>query len=82
MQRKVPRTADDEAALIADIAALATQYGRCGSRRIKAHVAAVGWTAGLAIAGCFGASGDFIERIERSFQLAPRQATKVGGRWA
>jgi putative transposase len=34
MQRKVPRTADDEAALPADIIALAKQYGRYGYHRI------------------------------------------------
>ncbi len=36
-QRKVPRTADDEAALTADIIALAKQYGRYGSRRITSN---------------------------------------------
>ena len=35
-QRKSPTTADDEAALTADIVALATQYGRYGYRRIAA----------------------------------------------
>jgi len=33
-QRKVPTTSDDEAALTADIVALAIQYGRYGYRRI------------------------------------------------
>ncbi len=35
-QRKVPTTPDDEAALTADIVALAIQYGRYGYRRITA----------------------------------------------
>ena len=35
-QRKAPKTPDDEAALTADIIALATQYGRYGYRRITA----------------------------------------------
>ena len=42
-QRKVPRTADDEAALTADIIALAKQYGRYGYRRITALLRARGW---------------------------------------
>src|ERR1051326_8577721 len=43
-QRKVPTTPDDEAALKADIVALAIQYGRYGYRRITAMLHAVGWT--------------------------------------
>ena len=35
-QRKVPTRPDDEAALTADIVALAVQYGRYGYRRIAA----------------------------------------------
>ena len=35
-QRKVPRGADDEAALTGDIIALARQYGRYGYRRVTA----------------------------------------------
>ncbi len=42
-QRKKPRTADDEAALTADIIALAKQYGRYGYRRITALLRAAGW---------------------------------------
>ena len=42
-QRKVPGTADDEAALTADIIALARQYGRYGYRRITALLRAEGW---------------------------------------
>jgi transposase InsO family protein len=42
-QRKVPRRADDEVALTADITALARQYGRYGYRRITALLRAEGW---------------------------------------
>jgi putative transposase len=35
-QRKPPRRPDDEAALTADIVALATRYGRYGYRRVTA----------------------------------------------
>jgi len=42
-QRKAPKTADDEAALTADILALARQYGRYGYRRITALLRAEGW---------------------------------------
>jgi putative transposase len=42
-QRKVPKTADDEAALTADIIALARQYGRYGYRRITALLRDAGW---------------------------------------
>jgi putative transposase len=38
-QLKVPTTPDDEAALTADIVALATQYDRYGCRRIRALLA-------------------------------------------
>jgi hypothetical protein len=40
-QRKAPRGRADEAALTADIVALATRYGRSGSRRCCAMP--VGW---------------------------------------
>ena len=46
-QRKKPRTADDEAALTADIIALAKQYGRYGYRRITALLRAAGWVVNL-----------------------------------
>ena len=36
MSRKVPQGRDDEAALTADIIALAREYGRYGYRRITA----------------------------------------------
>jgi transposase InsO family protein len=42
-QRKAPKTADDEAALTADITKLALQYGRYGYRRITALLRAQGW---------------------------------------
>ena len=42
-QRKAPVTADDEAALTADIIALARQYGRYGYRRITALLRQSGW---------------------------------------
>jgi putative transposase len=42
-QRKPPGAADDEAALTADITALARQYGRYGYRRITALLRAEGW---------------------------------------
>jgi transposase InsO family protein len=43
-QRKVARTADDEAALTADIIELAKRYGRYGYRRITALLRDAGWT--------------------------------------
>jgi len=42
-QRKTPKTSDDEAALTADIIALALQYGRYGYRRITAMLRRAGW---------------------------------------
>jgi putative transposase len=42
-QRKLPMTRDDEAALTADIIALATEYGRYGYRRITAMLRRSGW---------------------------------------
>jgi putative transposase len=39
----MPRTPDDEAALTADIIALAKQYGRYGYRRITAMLRPAGW---------------------------------------
>jgi putative transposase len=42
-QRRVPQTPDDEAALTADIIALAKQYGRYGYRRITALLRTAGW---------------------------------------
>jgi putative transposase len=42
-QRQAPRAANDEAALTADIIALARQYGRYGYRRITALLRDAGW---------------------------------------
>ena len=42
-QRKAPRGREDEAALTADLVALAEQYGRYGYRRIGALLKAAGW---------------------------------------
>ena len=42
-QRKKPVKPDDEAALAADITALAIQYGRYGYRRITAMLRGQGW---------------------------------------
>lgn len=42
-QRKIPTRPDDEAALTADIVALATQYGCYGYRRITAMLHRAGW---------------------------------------
>ncbi|MBA8839021.1 hypothetical protein FHW03_002335 [Ochrobactrum sp. RH2CCR150] len=42
-QRKIAKTPDDEAALTADITALALQYGRYGYRRITAMLHHAGW---------------------------------------
>ena len=46
-QRKIARTRDDEAALTADIVALALQYGRYGYRRIAALLRDAGWAVNL-----------------------------------
>jgi transposase InsO family protein len=46
-QRKIARTPDDEAALTADIMALAVQYGRYGYRRITALLHDAGWAVNL-----------------------------------
>ena len=46
-QRKIARTPDDEAALTADIIALALQYGRYGYRRIAALLHDAGWAVNL-----------------------------------
>lgn len=46
-QRKIPTRPDDEAALTADIVALAVQYGRYGYRRIAALLRFAGWVVNL-----------------------------------
>jgi putative transposase len=42
-QQKRPRTADDEAALTADVVGLARRYGRYGCRRVTALLRGAGW---------------------------------------
>ncbi len=46
-QRKIPMGRADEAALTADIIALATQYGRYGYRRIAALLHRAGWVVNV-----------------------------------
>ena len=52
-QRKSPKGRADDAALTADIVALATEYGRYGYRRITALLRAAGWAVN-------------VKRVERS----------------
>ena len=63
-QRKPPKGRDDDAALTADIVALATQYGRYGYRRITAMLRAAGWVVN-------------IKRVERIWRL---EGLKVPGK--
>jgi putative transposase len=63
-QRKIPRTPDDEAALTADIIALALQYGRYGYRRIAALLGEAGWVVN-------------VKRVERIWR---REGLKVPAR--
>jgi putative transposase len=71
-QRKVPTTPDDEAALTADIIALATQYGRYGYRRIAALLEWAGWAVNL----------KRVERIWRREGLkVPQKQPKRGHLW-
>ena len=70
-QRKVPRTADDEAALTADIIALARQYGRYGYRRITALLRAAGWVV----------NKKRVARIWRREGLKVPQRQPKRGRW-
>ena len=63
-QRKIPRKPDDEAALTADITALAIQYGRYGYRRIAAMLGDRGWVVN-------------IKRVERIWR---REGLKVPAR--
>ena len=42
-QRKTPKGRADDAALTADIVALATEYGRYGYRRITVMLQEAGW---------------------------------------
>jgi putative transposase len=71
-QRKLPTTPDDEAALTADIIALATQYGRYGYRRITAMLWAAGWLVNV----------KRVERIWRREGLkVPSKQPKKGRLW-
>ena len=71
-QRKVPRGADDEAALTADIIALARQYGRYGYRRVTALLRDAGWHV----------NRKRVERIWRREGLkVPQRQPKRGRLW-
>lgn len=71
-QRKVPTTPDDEAALTADILALALQYGRYGYRRITAMLHRAGWVVNV----------KRVERIWRREGLkVPQKQPKRGRLW-
>jgi len=63
-QRKIAHTPDDEAALTADIIALALQYGRYGYRRIAALLRDAGWAVN-------------VKRVERIWR---REGLKVPAR--
>jgi putative transposase len=71
-QRKLPTRPDDEAALTADIVALATRYGRYGYRRIAALLRSAGWVVNL----------KRVERIWRREGLkVPQRQPKRGRLW-
>ena len=71
-QRKIPTTPADEAALTADIIALALQYGRYGYRRITALLREVGWRV----------NRKRVERIWRQEGLkVPQKQPKKGRLW-
>ncbi len=71
-QRKTSRRPDDEAALTADIIALATQYGRYGYRRITAMLHRAGWVV----------NRKRVERIWRREGLkVPHKQPKRGRLW-
>lgn len=71
-QRKAPVGRADEAALTADIIALATQYGRYGYRRIAAMLRAAGWAV----------NAKRVERIWRREGLkVPGKQPKKGRLW-
>ena len=71
-QRKVPQQPVDEAALTADIIALATQYGRYGYRRITALLRDAGWLV----------NKKRVERIWRREGLkVPQKQPKRGRLW-
>jgi putative transposase len=71
-QRKPPSTPGDEAALTADIVALATRYGRYGYRRITALLREAGWAV----------NRKRVERIWRREGLkVPAKQPKKGRIW-
>jgi transposase InsO family protein len=71
-QRKIPRQPEDEAALTADIIALATRYGRYGYRRITALLRDAGWRV----------NKKRVERIWRREGLkVPSKQPKKGRLW-
>ena len=71
-QRKVPRGADDEEALKADIIELARQYDRYGYRRVTALLRDAGWHV----------NRKQVERIWRREGLKlPQQQPKRGRLW-
>lgn len=71
-QRKVPRGANDEQALTADIIELARQYGRYGYRRVTALLRNAGWHV----------NRKRVERIWRREGLkVPQQQPKRGRLW-
>ncbi|MFK0167159.1 IS3 family transposase [Rhizobium sp. NPDC090279] len=71
-QRKIAKTPDDEAALTADITALALQYGRYGYRRITAMLHQAGWIVNV----------KRVERIWRREGLkVPYKQPKRGRLW-
>jgi putative transposase len=71
-QRKPPSAPDDEAALTADIVALATRYGRYGYRRITALLRQAGWRV----------NRKRVERLWRREGLkVPRKQPKKGRLW-
>jgi putative transposase len=71
-QRKIPKQPEDEAALTADIIALATQYGSSGYRRITALLREAGWLVNT----------KRVERIWRREGLkVPQKQPKKGRLW-
>jgi transposase InsO family protein len=71
-QRKIIRTREDEAALTADIIALAKTYGRYGYRRVTALLRNAGWTV----------NAKRVERIWRQEGLkVPQKQPKRGRHW-
>ena len=71
-QRKLRASPDDEAALTAEIIALATRYGRYGYRRITALLRHAGWVVNL----------KRVERIWRREGLkVPQKQPRRGRLW-